>query len=343
MVSTHKVLSLAIVVSLSFNVLADETSADSDAFSSHWYLGGKLGVMKYQNACEEWAVDCDGTDVALGGFIGYQVWQHWGLELGYLDFGEAKALYPEGSKVNQYAGSMSGIEMSVVGRIPVTDNLDAFAKAGTLYWQGKNSGPTRTLTDDGWAPTAGVGLEYHFSNHWAGRVEYQYVNALGSDKLGGSNGHLATLGIVYRFSSAEDSKPETQTEPKPVTPIITTRLPELHSSVLFAFDSEKIENVEVLNPIVYRLTRYLETRATVYGYTDSTGPNEYNQSLSERRANAVYEYLRHAGVSTEQLRVAGYGEDSPVVPNDTTEHRHMNRRVTVHIEEMTTPSSTNQN
>nr|WP_275661225.1 OmpA family protein [Vibrio mediterranei] len=154
---------------------------------------------------------------------------------------------------------------------------------------------------------------------------------------------MATLGIVYRFSSAEDSKPETQTEPKPVTPIVTTRLPELHSSVLFAFDSEKIENVEALNPIVYRLTRYPETRATVYGYTDSTGPNEYNQSLSERRANAVYEYLKHAGVSTEQLRVAGYGEDSPLVPNDTTEHRHMNRRVTVHMEEMTIPSSANQN
>ena len=69
-------------------------------------------------------------------------------------------------------------------------------------------------------------------------------------------------------------------------------------------------------------------KVTVEGYTDSTGPEGYNQTLSERRAKAVANYLvDNAGVQSDNLTVVGYGELKPAYPNDTSEGRTNNRRV----------------
>lgn len=189
---------------ISFITCADETTPPEDlegAFSSYFYLGGKVGQMHYQNACEPWSLSCDGNDSGFGAFAGYQLWEHIGLEAAYLDLGEAVAVYPE-SGVNQtYTGTMSGIELSILGRLPVSENIDLFAKAGTLYWDGENQGPFNRKTDSDWAPIAGFGLEYKLSASWVARLEYQYIDSLGSDTIGGSNGHLTTLGLSYRFTS----------------------------------------------------------------------------------------------------------------------------------------------
>ena len=68
--------------------------------------------------------------------------------------------------------------------------------------------------------------------------------------------------------------------------------------------------------------------ATIEGHTDSTGPEEYNQGLSERRANAIAAYLTdNKGVSANRLKTVGYGESRPVADNATREGRQRNRRV----------------
>jgi len=189
---------------LSLVALADESSAlekQDAAFSSYFYLGGKVGQMHYQSACEPWSISCDGNDLGIGAFAGYQLWEHIGFEAAYLDLGEAVAVYPE-SGVNQtYIGSMSGIELSVLGRLPVSENIDLFAKAGTFRWDGENKGPVNRKTDSDWAPIAGLGVEYKLSASWVARLEYQYIDSLGSDYIGGSNGHLTSLGLSYRFTS----------------------------------------------------------------------------------------------------------------------------------------------
>jgi OmpA-OmpF porin, OOP family len=66
----------------------------------------------------------------------------------------------------------------------------------------------------------------------------------------------------------------------------------------------------------------------VVGYTDSTGPEAYNQMLSERRAQAAADYLE--GMGSSNLTVKGMGENDPVASNATREGRAMNRRVEVH-------------
>lgn len=62
------------------------------------------------------------------------------------------------------------------------------------------------------------------------------------------------------------------------------------------------------------------------GHTDNVGDKKLNQILSENRAKAVYEYLLQHKISKERLTYKGYGDSKPVVPNDSDEHRQMNRR-----------------
>ncbi|HSU33252.1 MAG TPA: OmpA family protein [Bryobacteraceae bacterium] len=63
------------------------------------------------------------------------------------------------------------------------------------------------------------------------------------------------------------------------------------------------------------------------GYTDSTGSEEFNQKLSEQRANAVRDFLASQGVSPDSMSVVGYGESNPIASNDNATGRQLNRRV----------------
>ncbi|HZS52960.1 MAG TPA: OmpA family protein [Bryobacteraceae bacterium] len=65
----------------------------------------------------------------------------------------------------------------------------------------------------------------------------------------------------------------------------------------------------------------------IEGYTDSTGTADFNQKLSEQRANAVRDFLMGQGLNTQNMTAVGYGENYPVAPNDTAAGRQLNRRV----------------
>ncbi len=82
------------------------------------------------------------------------------------------------------------------------------------------------------------------------------------------------------------------------------------------------------------LNEYPSRTAAIEGYTDSMGSEEMNQSLSERRANAVKNYLVGQGVSTARLTTSGRGESSPVADNESASGRQQNRRVEVVIGEL---------
>ena len=70
---------------------------------------------------------------------------------------------------------------------------------------------------------------------------------------------------------------------------------------------------------------------SVEGHTDATGADDYNQTLSERRANAVMDYLADKGVDASRLSAKGLGESSPIAPNDTRDGRALNRRVELRL------------
>ena len=72
---------------------------------------------------------------------------------------------------------------------------------------------------------------------------------------------------------------------------------------------------------------YRKTAIVVAGHTDSSGSEEYNQQLSERRARSVENFLLGRGVDAERLTAIGYGEGHPVASNGSEDGRRLNRRV----------------
>jgi outer membrane protein OmpA-like peptidoglycan-associated protein len=92
----------------------------------------------------------------------------------------------------------------------------------------------------------------------------------------------------------------------------------------------------VLNDVAGTLNKYPQTTVDVIGHADSTGAADMNQSLSERRAGAVAEYLVTAGgVMRERLGVAGKGSSAPIADNATPEGRAKNRRVEIVLKPVT--------
>ena len=102
-------------------------------------------------------------------------------------------------------------------------------------------------------------------------------------------------------------------------------------SIEFATDKADIrpDHLAEIGRAVRFLRQYPTTNAVIEGHTDSDGAASYNQSLSERRAKAVYEYLiNEAGIAAGRLNWAGYGESQPIASNDSAEGKQRNRRVT---------------
>lgn len=86
-----------------------------------------------------------------------------------------------------------------------------------------------------------------------------------------------------------------------------------------------------LNTIANTLREYNQTIVEVSGHTDSVGSDAANQTLSERRANAVSGYLMGQGLQRERFEVVGMGERYPIASNDTDQGRALNRRVEIRL------------
>ncbi len=105
------------------------------------------------------------------------------------------------------------------------------------------------------------------------------------------------------------------------------------SGLLFAINSSSLSaqsqaNLEQLATI---LNKYKDTNILIEGHTDNTGKAEYNQILSEKRANAVSSFLANNNVIASRMITKGYGMTQPVSSNDTELTRAQNRRVEVAI------------
>jgi len=103
--------------------------------------------------------------------------------------------------------------------------------------------------------------------------------------------------------------------------------------VNFEFDSARLtaDSSTTLDGAVSTLNRYPELTVECTGHTDSVGTDAYNQSLSERRAHSVCEYLINHGIDKPRLTEHGYGETKPIADNSTAEGRAQNRRVTLRV------------
>jgi outer membrane protein OmpA-like peptidoglycan-associated protein len=108
---------------------------------------------------------------------------------------------------------------------------------------------------------------------------------------------------------------------------------EFSKPILFAFNQSTIDTASyfILDELADNLERFERVVLEVQGHTDNVGTEEYNQRLSEMRAEAVKSALVARGIDATRLRTRGFGFMMPVVPNDTEENRARNRRTVFRI------------
>src|SRR5688500_9256863 len=148
--------------------------------------------------------------------------------------------------------------------------------------------------------------------------------------LGAAIGGVAG-GLIGDYMDKQAAKIDEELENAKVERVGEGILITFDSGILFDFDSYALKsstraNLEELAPT---LIRYEDTDVLVLGHTDSVGSDAYNETLSQKRANSVDNFLVSRGVAGARLDSEGYGETDPVASNETEEGRQLNRRVEV--------------
>lgn len=206
----------------------------------------------------------------------------------------------------------------------------------------------------------GAGFRYYLSDHVSVRADGRWLHSMSEDRddIG------ISFGLSYSFQPLPSPPPPPAPPPEPPpadsdgdgvpdsmdecpnTPpgtevdsrgcrVKTVKIASIKLTVNFAFDSHTVEEYEFedIASLALFLQRFEEITVEIEGHTDSTGPDLYNQGLSERRAAAVVSILRDEhGIAGHRLRPVGYGESRPVASNDTREGRAENRRVVASLE-----------
>ena len=152
--------------------------------------------------------------------------------------------------------------------------------------------------------------------------------------VGAGIGGLAGAGIgAYMDKQERDLRAKTAGTDVRVTRQGDNLVLNMPSNVTFAYDSATVQPQfqATLDQVAQVLSQYNETYIDVYGHTDSTGSDAYNQQLSERRADSVARYLESRGVQSARIGTRGFGETQPIAPNDTEDGRAANRRVEIRI------------
>ena len=193
------------------------------------------------------------------------------------------------------------------------------------------------LTDTSAVLSAGGGLNVSLTENWMLGVfgkwnrYYQRVHGVGDAQF-----VTTGLAVTYSFHHPPPPPPPPPAlaeAPPPPPPAPPAKKRIVLRGVNFDFDKATIR--PDARPVLDEAIRILSQEGTVAlvaeGHTDSVGSTDYNQTLSERRADAVRRYLINGGITPERIRTEGFGESGPVASNDTDEGRAQNRRVELRV------------
>ena len=162
--------------------------------------------------------------------------------------------------------------------------------------------------------------------------------------LGAGIGGLAGAGVgAYMDKQERDLRARTAGTDVQVIRQGDDLVLNIPSGITFAYDSATVQPQfqRTLDQVASTLGQYNQTYIDVYGHTDSTGSDQYNQALSERRATAVADYLAGRGVQPARIGTRGFGETQPIASNDTDagRDRKSTRLNSSHIAVSRMPSS----
>lgn len=181
----------------------------------------------------------------------------------------------------------------------------------------------------------GVGLSNMITDHWEIRGDVRLYHKIREGENGTDDGAVS-LALNYFFNppqseaapvpqEAPQPQPLPTPEPEPEMRVITIRL-----NVEFEFDKAVVRAIygNELNAVANAMRVHGDILLVLEGHADSRGDDDYNLSLSERRAEAVkVKLVEDYGIPTERISTVGYGESRPIDTNETDEGRARNRRV----------------
>jgi OOP family OmpA-OmpF porin len=165
-------------------------------------------------------------------------------------------------------------------------------------------------------------------------------SSTGAGIAGGTAGFVLGALAAYYICKGMEEPPPPPPPPKPPPPPPPPPPPEpvvkekiILRGVNFDFDKAEIraDAGVILDEAASILARNPDVTVTIEGHTDSTGPESYNQGLSERRAEAVKNHLAEQGIAADSLSTVGHGEMKPIASNETREGRALNRRVELEV------------
>jgi outer membrane protein OmpA-like peptidoglycan-associated protein len=148
--------------------------------------------------------------------------------------------------------------------------------------------------------------------------------------IGAGVGALTGGGVGY-YMDRQEQKLRMQLEN---TGVSVTRngdniILNMPGNVTFNTDSAMIKGsfYDVLSSVVIVVKEFDKTLIEIAGHTDSTGSDQYNQNLSEKRSASVGQYFMAQGIDRMRIMTMGYGESRPIADNTTDQGRQLNRRV----------------
>ena len=298
------------------------------------------------------SIDDDDKDVAFKLFGGHKFNRNFAVEGGYFNlgkFGFTAHTSPAGTL--EGSAKFQGANVDAVGILPLGSNFSAFARAGLTYAQTKDSfkGTGAVAVSDP-SPSKnalnykfGLGAQYDFTPSLGLRADWENYRV---DDAVGNKGNINTflVGLVYLFGKTEKPAPHAEATPAVavaaapaaapvlvIVPIVAKT--EQYCSILdiqFEINQNTVqrESEEKIDKVGIFMRKYPNTTAVIEGHTDEVGTAAENMKLSERRAEAVVNYLvDRSKIARSRLKAVGYGDQRPIGDNKTDAGRRLNRRI----------------
>jgi opacity protein-like surface antigen len=177
------------------------TTSNYDASRKSWlpytnngYIGLNVGRPRYSTPCGNTIFNCDDPSASFNVYAGGMFNSFLGAEIGYLHMGDADR-----------AGGTTraqGINLSLVGRVPVSSRFSVFGKLGTTYGRTRTGAAAGSgITggrDSGWGEAYGLGASFDFTNNWSAVLEWQRhrFHFAGDQR---DFVRTTSLGVKYRF------------------------------------------------------------------------------------------------------------------------------------------------
>lgn len=309
-----------------------------------WYIGANIGKTSARIDDEKirtslqndgfvvTSIAEDRRDQGYKAYLGYQFGDYVALEGGYFDLNEF-SFAAETLPVTDFRGKtgLKGWDLDLVGILPFTERFSAIARVGltqnkstTRFGSNGLINTTSYNQDDSYTRhKVGLGLQYELTKAFTVRLEAERYRM---DDLVGNKGDLDmySLGVVYRFGSAKIwSEPVAAPEPRAqaAAPVAAAAMPEVTTAaqvlvledVHFNFDTAALNDntKQILREHVQTLKANPQAKVRIAGYTSASGSKEYNQALSERRAQSIQAFLIAEGVAANRFKTIGFGETQP--------------------------------